>query len=114
MLVCMLYYIYTESIFNSLVCSFSTNRVQRVKVSRILFSALSTNVGVPQGCVSVAVVLTSVCLKVDTDQTRPTHILKYSDDAVLISLLNSSGDPALHQRRVNEVVEWSDKQRSHR
>ena len=95
---------------------FLTNRVQRVKVNTTLSSALTTNVGAPQGCVSSAVLFT---LYTDSCRTEEglsegrtdrldQHILKYSDDTVLISLLDSSSDPGLHQQRANKVVEWSD------
>ena len=95
---------------------FLTNRVQRVKVNRTLSSALTTNVGAPQGCVSSAVLFTlytdscrtEECLSEGRSKGPDQYILKYSDDTVLISLLNSFSDPGLHQQRVNKVVEWSD------
>ena len=96
--------------------SFLTNRVQMVKVNTTLSSALTTNVGAPQGCVSSAVLFTlytdscrtEECLSERRTDTPDQYILKYSDDTVLISLLDSSSDPGLHQHRVNKVVEWSD------
>ena len=95
---------------------FLTNRVQRVKVNRTLSSALTTNVGALQGCVSSAVLFTlytdscrtEECLSEGRSKGPDQYILKYSDDTVLISLLNSFSDPGLHQQRVNKVVEWSD------
>ena len=85
-------------------------------MNKTLSSALTTNVGAPQGCVSSAILFTlytdscrtEECLSERRTATPDQHILKYSDDTVLISLLNSSSDPGLHQHRVNRVVEWSD------
>ena len=96
--------------------SFLTKRVQRVKVNTTLSSALTTNVGAPQGCVSSAVLFTlytdscrtEECLSECRTDKPDQYILKYSDDTTLISLLDSSSDPGLHQHRVNKVVEWSD------
>ncbi len=34
------------------------------------------------------------------------YILKYSDDTVLISVLNASDSPVLHQQGVTKLVEW--------
>ena len=85
-------------------------------MNRTLSSALITNVGAPQGCVSSAVLFTlytdscctEECLSEGRTDRPDQHILKYSDDKFLISLLNSSSDPGLHQHRVNKVVEWTD------
>ncbi len=34
------------------------------------------------------------------------YILKYSDDTVLIFVLNASDSPVLHQQGVTKLIEW--------
>lgn len=86
--------------------SFLTNRVQLVKVNKTLSSAISTNVGAPQGCVSSALLFTLY-----TDDCRSTsknqYVLKYSDDTVLLTLLTDSDSSDLHQQGVNKIAIWS-------
>ncbi len=63
-------------------------------MNNTLSSAIITNVGVPQGCVSSAILFTFYTDDCRADMTNQ-YILKYSDDTVLISLLNASDSPVL-------------------
>lgn len=76
-------------------------------MNKTFSSAITTNVGAPQGCVSSAMLFTLYTNDCRTD-TPNQYILKYSDDTALISLLRSSDSPGLHQHGVNKVIEWSD------
>jgi len=85
--------------------SFLTDRVQRVKVNKTVSSAIITNVGVPQGCVSSAILFTLYTDDCRTDVSNQ-YILKYSDDTVLISVINDLNSPEFHQQGVTKLNEW--------
>lgn len=83
---------------------------KRVKVSRTLLSALTNNVGAPQGSALLFTLYTDdcctgECLSECHSNTSDQCFLKYWDDTALIALSDNSGDPRLHQRMVNKVVE---------
>ena len=76
--------------------SFLTNRVQLVKVNDTLSSPITTNVGVPQGCISsprLFTLYTSDC----TTNVPNQYLLKYSDDSTLVTLFTQPDDHTLYQ-----------------
>lgn len=78
------------------ITDFLTNRSQRVLVNNI-FS--------PQGCIVSP--LLSILHTDDCRSTRPdSHLVKYEDDTVLLSLL--SGSPHLYSSVLHEFVDWCD------
>lgn len=81
---------------NACITDFLIKRSQRVPVNNI-FS--------PQGYVLSP--LPSVLYTDDCRSTRPdSHLVKYEDDTVLLSLL--SGSPHPHRLLLHEFVEWCD------
>jgi len=72
-------------------------------VNKTVLSAIITNVGVLQGCVSSAILFT---LFTDDCRTDTLNILKYSHDTVLISTLNDFDSPEFHQHGATKLIEW--------
>ena len=63
-------------------------RSQRTRINNTLFEALMCSTGSPQGCILsllLFVLYTNECQS--TGMFESTHIIKYSDDSVIISLL---------------------------
>ncbi|KAL2103161.1 hypothetical protein ACEWY4_000029 [Coilia grayii] len=87
--------------------SFLTNRVQLVKVNDTLSSPITTNVGVPQGCISsprLFTLYTSDC----TTNVPNQFLFKYSDDSTLVTLFTKTDDGSLYQNDVDWLIEWCD------
>ena len=74
--------------------SFLTNRVQLVKVNDTLSSPKTTNVGVPQGCISSPVLF--------------TLYTSNCTDSTLLTLSTQFDAPTLYQGNVDWLVEWCD------
>ena len=74
-------------------------------MNKTVSSAIITNVGVPQGCVSSAMLFTLYTDDCRTDMLNQ-YILKYSDDTVLVSVLNDLDSPGFHQQGVTKLIEW--------
>ena len=71
------------------VLDFLTNRTQRVRVNGILSGELTSSTGSPQGCVLsplLYILYTNDC----RSQHANRHILKFTDDSVIISLLDDN------------------------
>lgn len=82
---------------------FLTDRPQRVRVNGVMSNTVISSTGSPQGCVLsplLFVLYTNECFSQHTGR----HILKFSDDSVIVSLL--SNDDPVHGPVVREFIDW--------
>lgn len=87
--------------------SFLTGRVQQVRVNNTLSPPVTTNIGAPQGCVSSSIffiLYTNDC----TTSTKNQYTIKFSDDTVLLALMNNDNDISSYVDSVNKLVQWCD------
>ena len=85
--------------------SFLTDRKQQVKVNSILSDTLNISTGAPQGCVSsplLFIIYTNDCRNIN----RNNHIIKFSDDTAILSLLTKDSDIDIYKQEIEEVVKW--------
>ena len=71
------------------VLDFLTDRSQCVRVNGVLSSKMFSSTGSPQGCVLSSllfILYTNACRSMHANR----HILKFADDSVIVSLLDSS------------------------
>ena len=90
-------------------CAFLIERQQQVKVNFTLSEVQSISTGAPQGCVSSPFLFITY-----TNYLRNQHpnnyIIKFSDDTVILSLLNKKSNIDLYRQELGEVVEWCEEQ----
>jgi hypothetical protein len=93
---------------NLWLCSFLTERVQRVRFNTTISSDIITNTGAPQGCV-----LSPLLFTLYTSDCRATHpncrFIKYADDTVLVNLIDKRGDNTFVREQTNVFVQWCTK-----
>ncbi|KAF7643944.1 hypothetical protein LDENG_00230620 [Lucifuga dentata] len=77
--------------------SFLTNRSQQVKVNSSLSEVKYCSTGVPQGCTN------------DCRSTQPkNHVIKFSDDTIILRLLRSSDCPLVYHEKIASFKVWCD------
>lgn len=87
--------------------SFLTNRSQQVLVNGSLSTPKQRNTGVPQGCVSSPILFTLYTN--ECKSTQPcNHIIKFSDDTIILSLLDTKADPSVYFREIDTFKSWCD------
>ncbi|KAF7651619.1 hypothetical protein LDENG_00108420 [Lucifuga dentata] len=77
--------------------SFLVDRQQQVKVNLTLSELQTVSVGAPQAC-------TNDC----RNQNENNYIIKFSDDTVILSLLEQGSDVSLYKAETEKFVEWCD------
>ena len=89
--------------------SFLTGRVQQVRVNKVLSFPVTTNIGVPQGCMSSPVLFT-LYTNDCTIAAKNQYIIKFSDDTVLLALMTGDNDNDIssYVDSVNNLVKWCD------
>jgi hypothetical protein len=84
---------------------FLTHRSQRVLVNNTFSDLQNTSTGSPQGCVLSPLLF--ILYTDDCGSTQPnSHLVKYADDTVLLSLL--SGPSQQYGSAFQEFVDWCD------
>lgn len=74
------------------VYSFLTNRSQQVKVNGYLSDTKYCSTGIPQGCICSPILFTLYTN--DGKSTQPNnHVIKFSDDTIILSLLHPDDCP---------------------
>ena len=92
--------------------SFLSNRPQQVKFNGSLSDSAVCSTGAPQGCVSspfLFTLYTNDCVSTAPNQ----HIVKFSDDTVILSLLTKNTDISVHKAAVDTFVNWCDSHQLH-
>jgi len=92
--------------------SFLSDRPQQVKFNSSLSDIALCSIGAPQGCVSspfLFTLYTNDCISHEPNQ----YIVKFSDDTVLLSLLNKESSLYVHQVAVDRFVGWCDSHQLH-
>ena len=85
--------------------SFLTGRTQRVRVSKTISSARTTNTGAQQGCVlspALFTLYTADC----RSNSDANLLIKFADDTSLTGLVEQ--DEAAYRGSVQQLVEWCD------
>ncbi len=88
-----------------LLLNFLTDRIQRVFVNGSMSSVITSNTGSPQGCV-LSPLLFIVCTNSCRSLQENSYLLKFSDDTVLVSLLQ--GAQSDHGCALSLFVNWCD------
>ena len=88
-------------------CDFLIERQQKVKVNSTLSETQHISTGAPQGCVS-SPVLFIIYTNDLRNQYPNNHIIKFSDDTVILSLLKTP-DISLYEQEIVRTVEWCDR-----
>ena len=87
--------------------SFLTHRSQQVMVNNSLSELKQCSTGVPQGCVSSPMLFTLY-----TDDCRTTnpknYIIKFSDDTIILSLLQRDDCPSPYHDEISSFKSWCD------
>ena len=90
-------------------CDFLIERQQQVKVNSTLSDLQAISTGAPQGCVS-----SPFLFIIYTNELRNRHpnnyIIKFSDDTVILSLLEESSTIDLYRQELEGVVRWCEEQ----
>ena len=92
--------------------SFLSNRPQQVKLNSALSDPAVCSTGAPQGCVSspfLFTIYTNNCVSSELNQ----HIVKCSDDTVILSLLTKNNNISIHRAGVDRFVNWYDLHQLH-
>ena len=88
-----------------LLLNFLTDRIQRVFVNGHMSTSITSSTGSPQGCVLsplLFIMCTDCCGSFQVD----SHLVKFSDDTALLSLLQ--GAQSDHVCALSSFVEWCD------
>ena len=85
--------------------SFLSNRPQQVKFNLALSDPAVCSTGAPQGCISspfLFTIYTNDCFSSEPNQ----HIVQFSDDSVILSLLTKNTNISVHRAGVDKFVNW--------
>ena len=85
--------------------AFLTDRTQQVKINTTFSDTLTINTGVPQGCVSSPLLFTLYTNECRNHHSN-NHIIKFSDDTVILSLLTEDSDASVYQSEIDRAVLW--------
>ena len=88
--------------------AFLIRREQLVKVNATLSDIYVISTGAPQGCVSSPLLFTLYTNDCRV-QYANNHIIKFSDDTAILSLLNKHSDIDTYKSEIDMVVKWCKK-----
>jgi hypothetical protein len=87
------------------LCSFLTERSQRVRFKDKLSDIIITNTGAPQGCVLSPLLFTLYTSRCRSDDHR-CKIIKYADDTAIMGLVTKQADNSFFSDNIEAFVNW--------
>jgi hypothetical protein len=94
------------------ICSFLSDRSQKVRFKTVFSESLVTNTGAPQGCV-----LSPLLFTLYTSRCRSNNslckIIKYADDTVIAGLVTKNQDNSFFTSNIDNFVDWCDSYHLH-